>query len=289
MTSITEASAPGTEATADHSKRPIVLASIMLATFMVAMEATIVATAMPRIVGELGGFTFYTWVFSAYLLAQCTMTLIFGKLSDVFGRKPIMIAGLLIFLAGSLLAGFAESMAWLIGFRLLQGIGAGAIQPVTPVGRSAAQWADRRAERSPCDGRKKDFRDADPFRSLATSFGREVIPALARRYQMDSVTFDPAATTLVNVLTCEPANQAALVALLRENTDTVIVTLDGWRSTSLVAAGDGTRVVIISQWRDPAAVRAMQGDARMKAYFPRIAALAAFASTMGDVVHARHA
>ncbi|MBV9734301.1 MAG: MFS transporter [Acidisphaera sp.] len=117
--------------TAGHSKRPVVFASIMLATFMVAMEATIVATAMPRIVGQLGGFAFYSWVFSAYLLAQCTMTLIFGKLSDVLGRKPIMIAGILIFLTGSLLAGFAASMAWLIGFRLLQGIGAGAIQPMT--------------------------------------------------------------------------------------------------------------------------------------------------------------
>ena len=116
---------------AGHSRRPVVFAAIMLATFMVATEATIVATAMPRIVGELGGFAFYTWVFSAYLLAQCTMTLIFGKLSDVFGRKPIMIAGLLVFLAGSLLAGFAGTMAWLIGFRLVQGIGAGAIQPMT--------------------------------------------------------------------------------------------------------------------------------------------------------------
>lgn len=81
--------------TAGRSNRPVVFASIMLATFMVAMEATIVATALPRIVGQLGGFTFYTWVFSAYLLAQCTMTLIFEKLSDVFGRNPIMSAGCL--------------------------------------------------------------------------------------------------------------------------------------------------------------------------------------------------
>ncbi len=106
---------------------------------------------------------------------------------------------------------------------------------------------------------------------------------------MNLVTLDPAATTLVNVLTCDPANQGALLDLLRQNIDAVIVTLDGWRWTSLVAAQDGTRVTIISQWRDPAAVSAMQGDARMKAYFPRIAALAAFDSVAGNVAYARHA
>ena len=106
---------------------------------------------------------------------------------------------------------------------------------------------------------------------------------------MNAVTFDPSATTLVNVLTCDPANQAALVDLLRQNIDTVIVTLDGWRSTSLVVARDGARVVILSQWRDPAAVSAMQGDARMQAYFPRIAALAALDYVAGDVACARQA
>lgn len=117
--------------TADRSRRPLVIVSIMLATFMVAIEATIVATAMPRIVGELGGFTYYSWVFSAFLLAQSTTTVIYGKLSDIFGRKPILIGGILVFLVGSTLAGFAWSMASLIAFRLLQGLGAGAIQPVT--------------------------------------------------------------------------------------------------------------------------------------------------------------
>ena len=117
--------------TVDRSRRPLVIVSIMLATFMVAVEATIVATAMPRIVGQLGGFTYYSWVFSAFLLAQSTTTVIYGKLSDMFGRKPMLIVGILIFLVGSTLAGFAWSMASLIAFRLLQGLGAGAIQPVT--------------------------------------------------------------------------------------------------------------------------------------------------------------
>jgi len=115
----------------ERSKRPLIVASIMLATFMVAIEATIVATAMPRIVGQLGGFTYYSWVFSAFLLAQSTTTVIYGKLSDIFGRKPMLIDGIVIFLAGSALAGFAWSMTSLIAFRLLQGLGAGAIQPVT--------------------------------------------------------------------------------------------------------------------------------------------------------------
>lgn len=117
--------------TADRSKRPFIVASIMLATFMAAIEATIVATAMPRIVGELGGFTYYGWVFSAFLLAQSTTTVIYGKLADIFGRKPILVGGVALFLAGSVLCGFAWSMASLICFRVLQGLGAGAIQPVT--------------------------------------------------------------------------------------------------------------------------------------------------------------
>lgn len=106
---------------------------------------------------------------------------------------------------------------------------------------------------------------------------------------MTAVTLDPAAATLVNVLTCRPADQPALLELLRENIDTVIATLDGWRSTSLVAALDGARVIIVSQWRDPAAVAAMQADPRMQAYFPRIAALAAFDSTAGGLAYTRRA
>ncbi|MEI9988307.1 MAG: MFS transporter [Aliidongia sp.] len=92
------------------SRRPLVLATIMLATFIVAIETTIVATAMPRIVGQLGGFTYYSWVFSAFLLAQSTTTPIYGKLSDMFGRKPVLVGGILLFLAGSLVCGFAWSM-----------------------------------------------------------------------------------------------------------------------------------------------------------------------------------
>lgn len=108
---------------AQRSNRVLIVATIMLATFMVAIEATIVATAMPRIVGQLGGFSYYSWVFSAFLLAQSTTTVIYGKLSDIFGRKPVLIGGILIFLVGSLLCGLAWSMMSLVLFRLLQGLG----------------------------------------------------------------------------------------------------------------------------------------------------------------------
>jgi len=106
---------------------------------------------------------------------------------------------------------------------------------------------------------------------------------------MDTIALDPNAATLVNVLTCDPSDQAKLLGLLRENIDNVITTIDGWRSTTLVAAPDGVRVIIISQWRDSASITSMQNDARMRAYFPKIAALAAFDSTPGAVSYTRHA
>jgi quinol monooxygenase YgiN len=92
-------------------------------------------------------------------------------------------------------------------------------------------------------------------------------------------------TTLVNVLTVDPANSRQLIELLRKNTDEVIRSLDGWISTDLIAASDRTRVVIYSRWRDAEAVNAMRRDPRMLAYFPRITALATFDSIVGAVAH----
>ncbi len=97
---------------------------------MIAIEATIVSTVMPQIVADLGGLRLYSWVFSSFLLAQTAMTVVFGNLADVYGRKPVMLVGIGIFLLGSLLAGFAWSMPVMIGCRLIQGVGAGAMQPV---------------------------------------------------------------------------------------------------------------------------------------------------------------
>lgn len=113
------------------TRRHLVFACLLMAMFMVAIEATVVATAMPQIVAKLGGFSLYAWVFSAFLLAQTATTVMFGKLADLYGRKPVMIVGLVVFLAGSVLAGFAWSMGSLILFRFIQGLGAGAVQPIT--------------------------------------------------------------------------------------------------------------------------------------------------------------
>jgi EmrB/QacA subfamily drug resistance transporter len=111
-------------------RRPVVLGCVMLALFMAAVEVTIVATALPQIVGKLGGFSWYTWVFSGFLLTQAATILVFGKLADLYGRRPVLIGGIVVFLIGSTLCGFAWSMPALIAFRLLQGLGAGSIQPV---------------------------------------------------------------------------------------------------------------------------------------------------------------
>ena len=115
-----------------HKKtnRPLVLISVMLAMFVGAVEATIVSTAMPAIAGELGGFSRYSWIFSAYLLMSTVTVLIYGKLADLFGRKPVFFIGLSIFLFGSILCGFATSMEQLIVYRLIQGLGAGAVMPI---------------------------------------------------------------------------------------------------------------------------------------------------------------
>ena len=111
--------------------RALVIAAVMASMAMVAIEATIVATAMPQIVTQLGGLHLYSWVFSSFLLAQTAMTVVFGKLADLYGRKPVMLGGIAVFLVGSVLAGFAWSMPAMIVFRLVQGVGAGAIQPVS--------------------------------------------------------------------------------------------------------------------------------------------------------------
>jgi EmrB/QacA subfamily drug resistance transporter len=110
--------------------REVVFIAMVLAIFMVSVEATIVATAMPTIVGDLGGLRYFTWVFGAYLLTQAVTIPIYGRLADFFGRKALLITAIVIFLTGSALSGFAHDMFALIAFRALQGIGAGGVQPI---------------------------------------------------------------------------------------------------------------------------------------------------------------
>ncbi len=98
---------------------------------LAAMDTTIVSTAIPQIVGDLGGFRLFSWVFSIYLLAQTVTIPVYGKLSDLFGRKPVLIAGTLVFLAGSTASSGAWNMLSLIVFRAVQGFGAGAIVATT--------------------------------------------------------------------------------------------------------------------------------------------------------------
>jgi EmrB/QacA subfamily drug resistance transporter len=111
-------------------RRSLILAACMMATFMAAVENTIVGTAMPSIVASLGDFHLFSWVFVTYLLFQAVSIPIYGRLSDLYGRKRVFFAGAGIFLLGSTLCGFAPDMYWLIAFRGLQGMGAGAVQPV---------------------------------------------------------------------------------------------------------------------------------------------------------------
>lgn len=111
--------------------RMLVVVALMLTLALTAMDSTIIATAIPTIVRDLGGFSLFPWVFSIYLLTQAAMTPIYGKLADQFGRKPILFVGALIFLLGSALSGASWNMVTLIVFRGLQGIGAAAIQPIT--------------------------------------------------------------------------------------------------------------------------------------------------------------
>lgn len=111
--------------------RTIVMAAMMVATFLASIEGTVVSTAMPAIIGDLHGISLMNWVFSVYFLLSATTVPVFGKLSDLFGRKKIFIIGTFIFLAGSTLCGLSQSMEQLIAFRVIQGIGAGALLPVT--------------------------------------------------------------------------------------------------------------------------------------------------------------
>lgn len=108
----------------------IVTIALMLGMSLASLDATIVGTALPSIVGKLGGIALYSWVFSIYLLTSTTTVPIYGKLADIYGRKPLFLFGSGLFLLGSALCGAAQSMEQLIVFRAIQGLGAGAVLPL---------------------------------------------------------------------------------------------------------------------------------------------------------------
>jgi len=112
-------------------KRNYILAGLLLSTFLAAIEGTVIGPAGPRIVGDIGGVELLSWVFTAYLLTMSVTTPIFGKISDLYGRKLVFVIGSVLFLVGSMLSGFASGMEQLIIFRAIQGIGAGGLLPVT--------------------------------------------------------------------------------------------------------------------------------------------------------------
>ncbi|MER6157200.1 MFS transporter [Streptomyces sp. NPDC001868] len=109
-------------------RRRAVTAALMLAMGLAALDSTIVSTAVPQIVADLGGFSVFSWLFSGYLLAVTVTLPVYGKLSDTFGRKPVLIVGAALFLLGSLLCALAWNMGSLIAFRVVQGLGGGALQ-----------------------------------------------------------------------------------------------------------------------------------------------------------------
>src|SRR5213083_1119083 len=112
--------------TGDARKRRA-LYGVMLSVFLAAMESTVVATAMPTVVASLGGVHIYSWVFSGFLLTSTVTMPLWGRVSDLFGRRPVYLGGLGIFLLGSALSGASQDMVQLIGFRMLQGLGAGSL------------------------------------------------------------------------------------------------------------------------------------------------------------------
>ena len=130
---ITPAPLPADHAALDlpTAEKLVVVGAVMLGLFLGALDQTIVGVALPRIVSDLHGSDLYTWVVTAYLVTSTITVPIYGKLGDVFGRQRILVVGIVIFLIGSALSGLSQTMAELIAFRALQGLGAGALFPIS--------------------------------------------------------------------------------------------------------------------------------------------------------------
>jgi EmrB/QacA subfamily drug resistance transporter len=130
----------------DDRRRRLVVMGVILSIFLAAMESTVVATAMPRVVTSLGGLELYSWVFSGFLLTSTVTMPVWGRLSDMVGARRTFLVGLTIFLLGSGLSGLAQSMSQLIGFRMLQGLGAGSLMTIGMTIIGALFRLERRAK-----------------------------------------------------------------------------------------------------------------------------------------------
>ncbi|WP_406318699.1 MFS transporter [Streptosporangium sp. NBC_01639] len=124
----TDVSTPPAET---RPKNGLLLLAVLGGMFLAMLDQTIVGTALPRIIQELGGSGLYTWVVTAYLLTSTITVPLYGRLSDTYGRKPLLLTGVAVFLLGSVLCGLAQDMTQLIAFRALQGLGAGALLPLS--------------------------------------------------------------------------------------------------------------------------------------------------------------
>ncbi len=112
------------------TERRLITLALFVATFLVSLDASVVSTAMPTVIGQIGGIDLYAWVFSAYLLTSTVTVPIYGKLADLFGRKPVFLFSIALFMVGSMLCGQSQTMEQLIFFRLVQGLGAGGVLPI---------------------------------------------------------------------------------------------------------------------------------------------------------------
>lgn len=110
-----------------HKRKVTIMVAIVTAMFFAAINQTIVSTAMPRIIAILGGMDYYTWVINIYMLTSTIATVLVGKLSDIYGRKPFILTGIVLFMIGALLTGFSKDIFQLITYRGIQGVGAGII------------------------------------------------------------------------------------------------------------------------------------------------------------------
>src|SRR2546421_2644904 len=127
---VTATPATAAPVSVDPRVRTQIVVGVLLGLFLAALDQTVVGTALPRIVTDLRGNDIYTWAFTSYLLTATISGPIYGKLSDLFGRRPILLFAVSVFLIGSLLSGLSQEMWQFIAFRGIQGLGAGALFPV---------------------------------------------------------------------------------------------------------------------------------------------------------------